>query len=70
LDCKPREPQDASTATAAAPFVPSDRLHGDERLGVMATGLSGEYCWAVAMARQEGISVRIEPAALPPSHAE
>ena len=36
----------------------------DERLGVMATGLSGEYCWTVSM-YLPGSSVRIEPAALP-----
>jgi hypothetical protein len=36
----------------------------DERLGVMATGLSGEYCWAVAMSLQ-GMTVRIEAAAAP-----
>ena len=36
----------------------------DERLGVMATGLSGEYCWALSMAYQ-GCSVRIESTALP-----
>jgi hypothetical protein len=36
----------------------------DERLGVMATGLSGEYCWAVAMFAP-GDSVRIDVAALP-----
>jgi hypothetical protein len=36
----------------------------DERLGVMATGLSGEYSWAVLLYAQ-GDSARIEPAALP-----
>jgi hypothetical protein len=36
----------------------------DERLGVMATGLSGEYSWAVELPRH-GDSARIEPAALP-----
>jgi hypothetical protein len=36
----------------------------DERLGVMATGLSGEYCWAVLLC-QEGDSARIEPAVAP-----
>ena len=36
----------------------------DERLGVMATGLSGEYSWAVSL-RQQGSSTRIEPATLP-----
>eukprot|EP01046_Picozoa_sp_COSAG06_P065814 COSAG06_NODE_16335_length_1006_cov_25.051819_1_plen_69_part_00 len=36
----------------------------DERLGVMATGLSGEYCWAVSLQRQ-GDSARIEAAASP-----
>jgi hypothetical protein len=38
----------------------------DERLGVMATGLSGEYCWAVSMYGQED-SVRIAAAAAPAS---
>eukprot|EP01046_Picozoa_sp_COSAG06_P037556 COSAG06_NODE_4252_length_4429_cov_5.719169_2_plen_327_part_00 len=40
----------------------------DERLGVMATGLSGEYNWAVSMYRpqyQRGFSARVEAAALP-----
>ena len=36
----------------------------DERLGVMATGLSGEYSWAVSLYKQ-GDSVRIEAAATP-----
>ena len=36
----------------------------DERLGVMATGLSGEYCWAMVLFTQ-GDSARIEAAALP-----
>jgi hypothetical protein len=36
----------------------------DERLGVMATGLSGEYCWAVTLINS-GNSVRIDVAALP-----
>ena len=36
----------------------------DERLGVMATGLSGEYSWAVTLWNQ-GNSARIEPAARP-----
>ena len=36
----------------------------DERLGVMATGLSGEYSWAVSM-YYEGLSARVEAAALP-----
>ena len=36
----------------------------DERLGVMATELSGEYSWAVSMWDQ-GISVRIEAAEVP-----
>jgi hypothetical protein len=36
----------------------------DEWLGVMATGLSGEYSWAVSMF-DAGNSARIEPAALP-----
>ena len=31
------------------------------RLGVMATGLEGEYCWAVELCH-EGDSARIEPA--------
>jgi hypothetical protein len=35
----------------------------DERLGVMATGLSGEYCWAVSLSL--GSSVRIEQAETP-----
>jgi hypothetical protein len=35
----------------------------DERLGVMATGLSGEYSWAVTLATVG--SLRIEPAAQP-----
>jgi hypothetical protein len=38
----------------------------DERLGVMATGLSGEYSWAVSLFRQD--SVRIEAAELPAAH--
>ena len=37
----------------------------DERLGVMATGLSGEYSWAAAMFG--GDNVRIEAAAAPAS---
>ena len=37
----------------------------DERLGVMATGLSGEYCWAVTMYR--GSSARIAAAPAPAS---
>jgi hypothetical protein len=36
----------------------------DERLGVMATGLSGEYCWAVAMVNA-GDSARIVHASVP-----
>jgi hypothetical protein len=36
----------------------------DERLGVMATGLSGEYSWAVSLHAQ-GDSARIEPALAP-----
>jgi hypothetical protein len=39
----------------------------DERLGVMATGLSGEYCWAVSL-WQTGESARIEAAVAPASH--
>jgi hypothetical protein len=39
----------------------------DERLGVMATGLSGEYCWAVSLFVQ-GDSTRIEAAELPAAH--
>jgi hypothetical protein len=35
----------------------------DERLGVMATGLSGEYSWAVTLYGRE--SARIEAAATP-----
>jgi hypothetical protein len=38
----------------------------DERLGVMATGLSGEYCWAVSMGYPED-SARIDAAAAPAS---
>jgi hypothetical protein len=38
----------------------------DERLGVMATGLSGEYCWAVLLG-EDGDSARIEPAVAPTS---
>jgi hypothetical protein len=38
----------------------------DERLGVMATGLSGEYSWAVTQYEQ-GDSVRIETAPAPAS---
>jgi hypothetical protein len=40
----------------------------DERLGVMATGLSGEYSWAVTLL-DEGDSARIEAAALPAASA-
>jgi hypothetical protein len=36
----------------------------DERLGVMATGLSGEYSWAVALYRPRS-NARIEAAAAP-----
>ncbi len=36
----------------------------DERLGVMATGLSGEYSWAVSLGEHGG-STRIEAAAAP-----
>jgi hypothetical protein len=36
----------------------------DKRLGVMATGLSGKYSWAVALC-VPGDSARIDPAALP-----
>jgi hypothetical protein len=36
----------------------------DERLGVMATGLSGEYSWVVSLFRQ-GAGARIEAAAIP-----
>ena len=43
----------------------------DERLGVMATGLSGEYCWALSMESDpydhRTDSVRIEAAVAPPS---
>jgi hypothetical protein len=39
----------------------------DERLGVMATGLSGEYCWAVEIICELGCSARIESAATPAS---
>jgi hypothetical protein len=46
----------------------------DERLGVMATGLSGEYCWAVSLYEQQWQwpdstdrdTVRIEAAVAPP----
>jgi hypothetical protein len=38
----------------------------DERLGVMATGLSGEYCWAMSMGYPED-SARIDAAAAPAS---
>ena len=38
----------------------------DERLGVMATGLSGEYSWAVSL-RWQGESARIESAPAPAS---
>jgi hypothetical protein len=38
----------------------------DERLGVMATGLSGEYSWAMALL-YEGDSARIETAQVPAS---
>jgi hypothetical protein len=39
----------------------------DERLGVMATGLSGEHSWAVVLGAPggQGGSVRIEAAAAP-----
>ena len=40
----------------------------DERLGVMATGLSGEYSWAVSM-YFSGHSARIEAAVTPVSPA-
>jgi hypothetical protein len=40
----------------------------DERLGVMmATGLSGGYCWALGLGRIQGISARIEAATAPVS---
>eukprot|EP01046_Picozoa_sp_COSAG06_P037614 COSAG06_NODE_4265_length_4419_cov_9.045139_1_plen_302_part_00 len=38
----------------------------DERLGVMAVGLSGEYCWAVSLGAQGNIA-RIEAAPAPAS---
>eukprot|EP01046_Picozoa_sp_COSAG06_P045888 COSAG06_NODE_6412_length_2944_cov_2.957118_3_plen_313_part_00 len=38
----------------------------DERLGVMATGLSGEYCWAVSLYGQ-GNSTRIDVTVAPAS---
>jgi hypothetical protein len=38
----------------------------DERLGVMATGLSGEYSWAVSLGEHGG-STRIEAAEVPAS---
>jgi hypothetical protein len=34
-----------------------------QRLGVMATGLSGEYCWAVSLELQTSSSVRTKAAA-------
>jgi hypothetical protein len=39
----------------------------DERLGVMATGLSGEYSWAVALYGQ-GAGARIDATELPAAH--
>ena len=39
----------------------------DERLGGMATDLSGEYCWAVLLFVQ-GDSARIEAPELPAAH--
>jgi hypothetical protein len=39
----------------------------DERLGVMATGLSGEYSWAVALYGQTP-GVRIDATELPAAH--
>eukprot|EP01046_Picozoa_sp_COSAG06_P012757 COSAG06_NODE_759_length_12508_cov_9.809171_2_plen_55_part_00 len=36
----------------------------NERLGVMATGLSGEYSWAVTLWEQ-GSSARMEAAPIP-----
>jgi hypothetical protein len=42
----------------------------DERLGVMGTGLSGEYSWAVSLS-DDGSSARIEAAPVPaPATAE
>jgi hypothetical protein len=42
----------------------------DERLGVMATGLSGEYSWAVSLINvMGGSSARIEAAMLPAGRA-
>ena len=41
-------------------------FRNDERLGVMATGLSGEYSWAVALYGQ-GAGARIEDAEAPVS---
>ena len=38
----------------------------DERLGVMATGLSGKYSWAVSLFMR-GTSARIEPTPAPDS---
>ena len=38
----------------------------DERLGVMATGLSGEYSWAVTLYKQDS-SARMESAPAPAS---
>jgi hypothetical protein len=40
----------------------------DERLGVMATGLSGEYSWAVAL-HVQGAGARIEAAPAPAAPA-
>ena len=36
-----------------------------QRLGVMATGLEGVYCWAVSLDHEYGKSVRIRPAPAP-----
>ena len=38
----------------------------DVCLGVMATGLSGEYCWAVSL-EDEDDSVRVDSAPIPPA---
>ena len=39
---------------------------GWDRLGEMARGLSGEYCWAISLLPRLGDSVRIKAAPLPP----
>ena len=46
-------------------------FRNDERLGVMETGLAGEYCWAASLL-YEGTAVRIDsrPAPSPPTAEE